>query len=71
MITPMRLAVIGKQGQVARALAEAGAAEPDVTVIPLGRPELDLSALNDSKDSWRGGTRYRGKCRRLYGGRSG
>ena len=43
MITPMRLAVVGKQGQVARALSEAGAAEPGVTVIPLGRPELDLS----------------------------
>jgi dTDP-4-dehydrorhamnose reductase len=40
----LRVAVIGKHGQVARALAEHGAAEPDVTLIRIGRPELDLRA---------------------------
>jgi dTDP-4-dehydrorhamnose reductase len=38
----MRIAVTGRQGQVARALAEAGPALC-VEVIPLGRPELDLA----------------------------
>jgi dTDP-4-dehydrorhamnose reductase len=40
----LRVAVIGKHGQVARALAEHGAAEPDVTLIRIGCPELDLRA---------------------------
>src|SRR5262249_37039342 len=38
----MRIAVTGRQGQVARALSEAGMAI-DVEVIMLGRPELDLA----------------------------
>jgi dTDP-4-dehydrorhamnose reductase len=38
----MRIAVTGRQGQVARALAEAGSAL-DVEIITLGRPQLDLS----------------------------
>jgi dTDP-4-dehydrorhamnose reductase len=37
-----RIAVIGKEGQVARSLIELGR-EPDVEVVPLGRPELDLA----------------------------
>ena len=44
MITPIRLVVVGRAGQVARALSEAGAAAPGISVISLGRPELDLSA---------------------------
>lgn len=44
MTLPMRIAVVGKHGQVARALAEAGPSEPDVTVISVGRPELDLKS---------------------------
>lgn len=39
----MRLVVTGKRGQVARSLVERGA-QRGVEVLPLGRPELDLSA---------------------------
>jgi dTDP-4-dehydrorhamnose reductase len=39
----MRIAVIGKTGQVARALQECAAARDDLTVHALGRPELDLT----------------------------
>ena len=39
----MRIAVTGRQGQVARALLDAGRA-PGIEVITLGRPELDLAA---------------------------
>ena len=39
----MRIAVTGRDGQVARALAEVGARE-GVTIIPVGRPDLDLAA---------------------------
>src|ERR1700719_2256196 len=38
-----RIAVTGRQGQVVRALAEAGAAF-GIEVIPVGRPELDLAS---------------------------
>jgi dTDP-4-dehydrorhamnose reductase len=38
----MRIAVTGRQGQVARALAEAGSAL-DLEIINLGRPQLDLA----------------------------
>src|SRR5260370_14563609 len=38
----MRIAVTGRQGQVARALAEAGPAL-GVETITLGRPQLDLA----------------------------
>jgi dTDP-4-dehydrorhamnose reductase len=38
----MRLIVTGSQGQVVRALVEL--ANPDLTIIPIGRPELDLQA---------------------------
>ena len=38
----LRIAVTGRQGQVARALAEAGSAL-DVEIINLGRPQLDLT----------------------------
>jgi dTDP-4-dehydrorhamnose reductase len=38
----MRIVVTGKSGQVVRALSEAAEADPDLTVIPVGRPELDL-----------------------------
>jgi dTDP-4-dehydrorhamnose reductase len=39
----MRIAVIGKTGQVARALQEGAAARRDLEIVPLGRPELDLA----------------------------
>ena len=39
----LRIAVTGRQGQVARALAEAGPAL-NVEIINLGRPQLDLAA---------------------------
>jgi dTDP-4-dehydrorhamnose reductase len=42
----IRIAVTGKSGQVVRALFEAAGDEKDFTVIPVGRPELDLT---DSK----------------------
>lgn len=38
----MRIAVTGRDGQVVRSLVERSAGHPGVTVIPLGRPELDL-----------------------------
>ena len=38
----MRLAVTGKTGQIARALAQLDAID-DLTIIPVGRPELDLA----------------------------
>ena len=38
----MRLVVIGRHGQVARALTEAGSLL-GVEVVPIGRPELDLT----------------------------
>jgi dTDP-4-dehydrorhamnose reductase len=39
----MRLLVTGREGQVVRSLVERAAARAGVTVIPVGRPELDLS----------------------------
>lgn len=39
----MRIAVIGRTGQVARSLQECTAAPKDLTVHALGRPELDLA----------------------------
>ncbi|MAZ84403.1 MAG: dTDP-4-dehydrorhamnose reductase [Hoeflea sp.] len=39
----MRIAVTGKQGQLARSLRERAAIDPDITLVCLGRPELDLS----------------------------
>lgn len=39
----IRIAVTGRHGQLARALTEAGP-QLGVTVLPLGRPELDLAA---------------------------
>lgn len=39
----MRIAVIGKTGQVARALQASAAGRGDVSLDPLGRPELDLT----------------------------
>ena len=43
----MRLLVTGRTGQVVRALVEAAADRPGLTVLPLGRPELDLAAAGD------------------------
>ena len=43
----MRLLVTGRSGQVVRALVEAGADRPGLTVLPLGRPGLDLAAAGD------------------------
>ncbi|CCV04115.1 dTDP-4-dehydrorhamnose reductase subunit,NAD(P)-binding, of dTDP-L-rhamnose synthase [Mesorhizobium metallidurans STM 2683] len=39
----MRLVVTGREGQVASSLVERAHAHPDVEVIALGRPELDLA----------------------------
>jgi dTDP-4-dehydrorhamnose reductase len=39
----MRIVVTGKEGQVVRSLIERAASYPDIEVIALGRPELDLS----------------------------
>lgn len=41
----MRLAVTGLNGQVVTSLIEQASALADVTVVPLGRPELDLADL--------------------------
>lgn len=39
----MRIAVTGREGQVVSCLIEAAAGRPDVDVVALGRPELDLA----------------------------
>jgi dTDP-4-dehydrorhamnose reductase len=39
----MRLVVTGLTGQVVSALVEQGAGDPDLVVLPLGRPQLDLA----------------------------
>lgn len=46
----MRIAVTGKSGQVAMALAER-AVEQGVTIIRIGRPEFDLAAAGRSLDA--------------------
>jgi dTDP-4-dehydrorhamnose reductase len=45
----MRIVVTGKTGQLARALLERGAAA-GATVVPLGRPEFDLTRPADARD---------------------
>gem|GEM_PF-50127 len=42
---PMRLLIAGWQGQVARALAEAAPACPDVAACAIGRPALDICEM--------------------------
>lgn len=42
LVEPVRIAVTGTQGQLARSLEERAAADPGITLICLGRPELDL-----------------------------
>ena len=46
----MRIAVTGKQGQVAQSLAEIGA-ETDVEIVLVGRPELDLQDASKVYDA--------------------
>lgn len=46
----MRIAVTGKQGQVAQSLAEIGA-ERDVEIVLVGRPELDLQDVSTVYDA--------------------
>jgi dTDP-4-dehydrorhamnose reductase len=41
----LRIIVIGKQGQVARALAERGLAQ-EVDIVCIGRPEIDLAVVD-------------------------
>lgn len=41
----MRIAVTGRQGQVVTSLVEVAQSLPDVEIIPVGRPELDLADL--------------------------
>ena len=48
----MRLIVTGKQGQVARALREC--AGPDLEIVTLGRPELDLSDPTSVSNAFEG-----------------
>lgn len=43
----MRLVVTGLTGQVVSALVARGAADPDLVVLPVGRPQLDLAAPSD------------------------
>lgn len=43
----MRLLVTGRSGQVVSALVEAAANQPGLTVLPVGRPDLDLAAPGD------------------------
>ncbi len=43
---PLRLAVTGRNGQVARALQDR--AGPDLAVLSVARPELDLSSDGDA-----------------------
>lgn len=38
----MRVLVTGREGQVARSLAERAAADPDIKLVSAGRPQLDL-----------------------------
>lgn len=52
---PIRVLVTGRQGQVARALAELGPA-CDVEVIPMGRPRLDLIAPETVESTLRAAT---------------
>jgi dTDP-4-dehydrorhamnose reductase len=40
----MRIVVTGREGQVARSLAEQAAERPDVELVTVGRPDLDLAA---------------------------
>lgn len=42
----MRVVVTGRSGQLARCLAEAGAGQPDLELMFLGRPEFDLLDRN-------------------------
>lgn len=42
----MRVVITGRSGQLARCLAEAGAGQPDLELMFLGRPELDLLDRN-------------------------
>jgi len=46
----MRIAVTGRTGQIVRSLL-AQAAAPSVTVIPVGRPELDLTQPSDVRQA--------------------
>lgn len=39
----MRIVVTGREGQVVSCLSEAASANPDITLIRLGRPDLDLA----------------------------
>src|SRR5438874_352848 len=43
----MRMLVTGREGQVARSLAER-AAETEFEIVPLGRPELDLAGPHEA-----------------------
>jgi dTDP-4-dehydrorhamnose reductase len=42
-MSKIRIAVTGKTGQVVRALLDAAKTETEIEIIPVGRPELDLS----------------------------
>jgi dTDP-4-dehydrorhamnose reductase len=49
----MRLLVTGLKGQVVTALMERAADDPALTVLTLGRPEVDLAAPGDLSDAFR------------------
>jgi dTDP-4-dehydrorhamnose reductase len=42
----MRIVVTGTQGQVVQSLVERAEGQTDVTIVPVGRPELDLTELD-------------------------
>lgn len=44
---PLRIAVIGRNGQLARSLADVGAARPEIEVISIGRAQVDLAKPGD------------------------
>ena len=49
----MRLLVTGLKGQVVTALMERAAADSTLTVLPVGRPDLDLAAPGDLAERFR------------------
>jgi dTDP-4-dehydrorhamnose reductase len=47
ILAEMRLAVTGTSGQITQALAVHQSRDPDIAVLPIGRPALDLTAEDD------------------------
>lgn len=47
----MKILVTGREGQVARSLAEGAAADPEIELVSVGRPKLDLLRLETIRSS--------------------